>query len=259
MCLILFAHRVNHDYPLVVAANRDEFHNRPTQACHYWPEYPDILAGRDSQAGGSWMGVSRSGRFAAVTNFRDPKRTEPAPRSRGELIINYLRGNLPAEQYLNAIASGPAIYAGFNLLLGDGEDLWYFSNSGHPDTHEVRRLAPGIYGLSNASLNTPWPKVQQGKQVLAEVLKGPISHSALAAATANRQLATADQLNLQGLNGEMDQLLSAQFIVNNSYGTRATTTCWQSADGCYHYAERSFDLNGELTGEVREVLRVPER
>ncbi len=254
MCLILFAHRVNSNYPLVVAANRDEFHQRPTDASHYWPQYPQILAGRDRQAGGTWMGINRSGHFAAVTNYRDPQQTRPAERSRGDLVLSYLHGNLLASQYLDELSSRAGDYAGFNLLLGDGKDLWYMSNSGYCDEQTPRKLLPGIYGLSNASLDTPWPKVQRGKQVLAEVLQQPLEHATLATVVANRQLASKSQLNLQELNTEMDELLSAQFIVSETYGTRATTTCWQTSTGEFHWKERNFNSRGDLIGEIEEAL-----
>lgn len=259
MCLILFAHQMSSEYPLVVAANRDEFHQRPTQASHYWPEHPRVLAGRDLQAGGTWMGINRSGRFAAVTNYRDPGKTRPAPRSRGNLVIDYLQNQLPTGQYLDKVSSTANDYAGFNLLVGDGDQLWYLSNSGPYIERQARRLPPGIYGLSNASLDTPWPKVQRGKQVLAAALHGSIDHDALEAVVASRQLASKDQLDLQGLNSEMDELLSAQFIANEAYGTRATTTCWRTAVGEYHWKERNFNARGELKRTVEEAFRFSNR
>ncbi|MDG1389653.1 MAG: NRDE family protein [Halioglobus sp.] len=254
MCLILFAHQVNNHYPLVVAANRDEFHQRPTDASHYWLEHPQVLAGRDRQAGGSWMGVNRSGHFAAVTNSRDPEQTKAAERSRGELVLGYLQGDLSAQQYLDQLSLRAGAYAGFNLLLGDREDLWYVSNSGPSSEQSPRRLTPGIYGLSNASLDTPWPKVQRGKQVMAELLQYPLDHSALATAVDSRQLASKNQLDLQAMNTEMDQLLSAQFIVGDTYGTRATTTCWQTSAGEFHWKERSFDARGDLIEVVEKEV-----
>ena len=251
MCLIIFAHRVAADYPLVVAANRDEFHSRATAAASYWPQQPDIFAGRDLQAGGTWMGVSRNGRFAAITNYRDPERTQPAPRSRGELATEYLLGQSDTETFLHKLDSQGSEYAGFNLLLGDGDKLWYTSNSGG----KTQLLAPGIYGLSNALLDTPWPKVELGKQKLAETIaQDSLDHDQLASVVADRQLASREQLSLQGLGAEMDQLLSAQYIVNPQYGTRASTTCWRDSRGNYHWRELSINGAGETTGRVEETI-----
>ncbi|MEP5568211.1 MAG: NRDE family protein [Halioglobus sp.] len=255
MCLILFAHQVNRDYPLIVAANRDEFHQRPTRASQFWPEQPDILAGRDLQAGGTWMGVNRSGRFAAVTNYRDPDATRPAPKSRGDLVIDYLQKESSTQQYLEAVSLAAEDYAGFNLLLAEGDQLWCISNSGPSAARGPKQLPPGIYGLSNASLDTPWPKVLRGKQALADALEDPIEHRALEAVVANRQLASKEQLDLQGMNSEMEELLSAQFIVSESYGTRATTTFWKTAGGKCHWAEKNFDAQGGAIGTVEEAFQ----
>ncbi|KAA1189715.1 NRDE family protein [Pseudohalioglobus sediminis] len=253
MCLILFAHRASAEYPLLVAANRDEFHARPTAASDFWQEHPGVLAGRDLEAGGTWMGISADRRFAAVTNYRDPQRTAPAPRSRGELTSLYLTGDQSPRDYLLELEDRADDYAGFNLLLGDGKDLWYFSNQ-RTGNGGPRALAPGIYGLSNAALDTPWPKVTRGKQALQQLLAGAPTHERLAVTVSDRELATPGQLSGQGLHGEMDQLLSAQFIVNPTYGTRATTTLWQDATGRRHWRETSFAPTGEPSGAVEKVV-----
>lgn len=254
MCLIIFAHRTSPERPLVVAANRDEFHGRPTAAARFWPKHPELLAGQDLEQGGTWMGITRSGRFAAVTNFRDPSRTAPAPRSRGELTVNYLAGEDSPGNHLQRIAEVADQYAGFNLLLGDRECLWYFSNSEAPDKRQPRELPPGIYGLSNASLDTPWPKVEIGKKTLARTITGPFDHDELSVAVSNQQLASLTELSTQGLNGDMDQLLSAQFITNEQYGTRATTTLWVDESGGQHWKEISFGQHGRESGVVELVV-----
>jgi uncharacterized protein with NRDE domain len=252
MCLILVAYRTLADYPLMVAANRDEFHARPTAPAAFWDEHPDIFAGRDLQAGGTWMGVSRDGRFAAITNYRDPQATAPAPRTRGELTANYLAGNQPAETYLRSIARCANEYAGFNLLLGEAGELWYFSNSTADDA--PRKLDPGLYGLSNARLDTPWPKVLLGKQALQNQIHSAPSHQRLASVVSSRELASPERLRAQGLEGEMDQMLSAQFIVNPTYGTRATTTLWQEADGTLQLREMNFSPGGQTEAVIEQSL-----
>lgn len=252
MCLLIFAHQPGATCPLVVAANRDEFHARPTAPSRFWPERPALLAGRDLEAGGTWMGVTAQGRFAAITNFRDPDRTAPAPRSRGALPLDFLVGTAGCAEYLEAIAADGPQYAGFNLLVGDGEQLWYFSNVPENGAALPRQLAPGIYGLSNARLDTPWPKVTIGKRALSSVLRaGPPTHRALAEVVGDTGLAEPAALDAQGLRGEMDQLLSAQFIVTPAYGTRSRTTLWRDSEGHTHWREQSFNPQGELTGEQR--------
>lgn len=255
MCLLIFAHQPGAPYPLVVAANRDEFHARPTAPAQFWRDAPDVLAGRDLEAGGTWMGVTAGGRFAAITNFRDPDRTAPAPRSRGELPGNFLTGGAGCAEYLGEVAAVGGDYAGFNLLIGDGVELWYYSNVPAQGANAPQRLAPGIYGLSNARLDTPWPKVTIGKAALAELLAGKqLTHRALATVVADTGLADPAALDAQGLTGEMDQLLSAQFIVTPTYGTRSRTTLWRDAGGATHLREQSFNPEGELTGEQRFAL-----
>jgi uncharacterized protein with NRDE domain len=242
MCLMIFAHQVAPDYPLLVAANRDEFHARPTAVSDFWTAFPDLLAGRDLLQGGTWMGVTRTGRFAAVTNYRDPARTAVAPRSRGELPLAYLTGTQAPEVFLLEIASRAQNYAGFNLLVGDRRSLWYFSNS---DNLDPQCLPPGVYGLSNARLDTPWPKVVLGKTRLQALLQaGPIPHSALATVVTDRHLADSHALRGQGLDSGMDTTLSAQFIVTDAYGTRSSTTLWIDAHDRASWREQSFNEQG---------------
>ena len=232
MCLLIFAYKTDPGYPLVVAANRDEFHARPTAPAGFWPEHPALLAGRDLEQGGTWMGLTREGRFAAITNYRDPARTAPAPRSRGELPLNFLLGRQGAASFLADVAAQAEAYAGFNLLVGDLNSLWYFTNSLPADGRVPRCLEPGIYGLSNARLDTPWPKVALGKDRLSALLdKGPPAHEALAAVVGDTRLADPQALHLQGMSNGMDQLLSAQFIITGTYGTRSTTSLWTDSNG----------------------------
>lgn len=249
MCLVIFAHRLTSSYPLVVAANRDEFHARPTAVADFWVDHPDLLAGRDLQQGGTWMGITRQGRFAAITNYRDPARTAPAPRSRGELPLAYLTGEQDPQSCLYELAACASDYAGFNLLLGDGEQMWYFTNSQPEAERAPLCLEPGIYGLSNARLDTPWPKVDLGKSKLQQLLASgaTLRHETLLGVVQNKGLADPAALRLQGLDSGMDQLLSAQFIVTSAYGTRSSTTLWTDSDGHASWRELSFDERGEET------------
>jgi uncharacterized protein with NRDE domain len=250
MCLLIFAHKTSTRYPLVVAANRDEFHARPTAVSQFWTEHPGLLAGQDLDQGGTWMGVTRDGRFAAITNYRDPSRTAAAPRSRGELPLDYLTGQREPQAYLQDIAAQAAEYAGFNLLLGDRNSLWYFTNSLPAAERAPLCLQPGIYGLSNDRLDTLWPKVDLGKARLKNLLdKEPPSHDALASVVSDRGLADLQALRPHGMETEMDQLLSAQFIITGRYGTRSSTTLWTDRNGLASWRELSFN---EL-GEIREV------
>ena len=252
MCLLIFAHGLDPRYPLVVAANRDEFHGRPTTVSGFWPEHPTLLAGRDLEQGGTWMGITRSGRFAAITNYRDPSRTAPAPRSRGELPLTYLNSDQAPEQFLLAISARAQEYAGFNLLVGNQDSLWYFTNSQDPGEQAPQCLPPGIYGLSNARLDTPWPKVLLGKNKLRATLEqGPLDHDSLAAVVGDSQLADPQTLRLHGMDSGMDQLLSAQFIITDSYGTRSTTSLWTDVGGRVFWRELSFNPDGKVR-DIRE-------
>jgi uncharacterized protein with NRDE domain len=255
MCLLIFAHQVSDRHPLVVAANRDEFHARPTARSEFWVEHPNLLAGRDLEQGGTWMGMTRSGRFAAITNYRDPARTAPAPRSRGELPLRYLVDTQGPEDFLQEVAAQAEQYAGFNLLLGDRDSLWYFTNSLPGNARTPQCLQPGVYGLSNAQLDTPWPKVDLGKAKLQALLSAPaLTHEALSSVVSDHQLADLDALRCHGLASEMDQLLSAQFIVTSRYGTRSSTTAWIDHDGLASWRELSFDERGEVSQVQAETF-----
>ena len=255
MCLVIFAHQCSPQYPLVVSANRDEFHARATEPSHFWPAQPQVLAGRDLEQGGTWMGTTRTGRFAAITNVRDPGRTAPAPLSRGALTLNFLTGGSSPQAYLAEIEPQAHQYAPFNLVVGDQQSLWVFSNA--DASRGAEALAPGLYGLSNAALDTPWPKVLLGKSVLAHSLdSATLSHAELAKAVHDRDLARPEALANHGLTGEMDQTLSAQFITAGVYGTRSTTTMWLTRAGAAHWCERSFDDVGRETGRVEESFRL---
>ena len=252
MCLLILAHRVSSDYPLLVAANRDEFHARPTAASQFWPEHPELLAGRDLLQGGTWMGMTRSGRFAAVTNYRDPAQPPEPARSRGDLSLQYLTGSQTPKDFLHDIAARAGDYAGFNLLVGDRTSLWHYTNS---DTKGPQNLPPGVYGLSNASLDTPWPKVMLGKAKLLALLEtGAISHRTLSGVVSSQSLADRSSLSAQGLHSTMESTLSPQFIITDTYGTRSSTTLWFDAHAQANWLELSFNAQGVLCEEQHQEI-----
>ena len=253
MCLILFSYKFHSNFPLVVAANRDEFYQRPTQAAHFWPEAPQLLAGKDLQAGGSWMGVTRSGRFAAVTNYRDPGQNEHYPKSRGSLVADFLSGNWQAQQYLDTIDKSYSDFSGFNLLLGTTSQLFYYSNQ----TRACRELPPGNYGLSNGHLNEGWPKVVEGKKQLDELLQKDLDHVKIIKLLNDRTEAADSQLPNTGVAASMEKILSAKFIQTEGYGTRSSTVISVDHQQQLNFTEQAYDENGEAKNYSSYKMQLP--
>jgi len=247
MCLILFAYRVHPDYPLVVAANRDERHARPTAQAGFWEDQPRILAGRDLKCMGTWMGVTRGGRFAAVTNYRDPSDTREGAQSRGTLVRRFLAGNQSPLEYLQEVAIESTDYRGFNLLAGDEEELFYYSNRGAA----ARRLGPGVYGLSNHLLNTPWPKVRNGRARLEAALAPAPAFEPIFTLLADTATAAVGDLPHTGIDPARERRLSAALIVSPDYGTRCSTVLMKRRDCSVRYAERSYSPQGTELDTVR--------
>jgi uncharacterized protein with NRDE domain len=245
MCLILIAHRVHPRLPLVVGANRDEFYSRPTAPADFWQDAPDVLAGRDLEASGTWLGITRSLRFAAVTNFRDMRPAGAGQRSRGELTSGFLRSDTPAEQYLASVSRRANEYNGFNLFVADATGLFYLSNR----DGEVRRLAPGTYGLSNHLLDTPWPKVTELKPRFNAAVRIPLDPEAIRTILADRGVAPDASLPDTGVGLERERMLSAAFVVSDEYGTRSTTALSVRDDGTVRFNEWSFGPAGQPLGE----------
>lgn len=239
MCLILLAWQAHPDYPLVLAANRDEFHARPTRAAGFWPEAPHLLAGRDDAAGGTWLGVTRSGRFAALTNYRDPAAMDSSRPSRGKLVTDFLLGDLPPEQYLAHSAAFGARCNGYNLLvgtLGATPCLWSASNV----NGECAPITPGIHGLSNHLLNTPWPKVGAGRTALQAALWPQPNDRALLALLSDESRPDDAALPRTGVPLEWERLLAAAFIRTPAYGTRASTLLKVDRQGRAVFDETSW-------------------
>jgi uncharacterized protein with NRDE domain len=229
MCLILIAYRCHQTYPLLVVANRDEFYDRPAAPLAFWEDHPNLIAGRDLKAGGTWLGMTTTGRFAGLTNYRDPAQQRPSAPSRGHLVSAYLQGKEPAHAYLERLAPQAKAYNGFNLLVGDGDNLFYYSNLEGPP----RALTPGLYGLSNHFLNTPWPKVERGRAALAHILAeytDPTPEQLLSILT-DRTPAPDTALPQTGIPLDWERWLSPLFITTPDYGTRASTLLLVSTDG----------------------------
>lgn len=249
MCLILLAWQAHPDYPLVVAANRDEFFSRRTAAADFWDDAPMVLAGRDLEAGGTWLGVTRSGRFAALTNFRDPTRNKAGAPSRGELVSRFLTSCLAPRDYLSELESGADRYNGFNLIFGDLDELWCFSNCG-----EGRQsLPPGVYGLSNHLLDTPWPKVARGKSALGMALHALPDEAPLFELLRDDRIAADEALPRTGVSIEWERLLSAAFVRSSRYGTRSATVLLRDRGGKVRFIEQSY-LPEAVAGERRTFV-----
>lgn len=258
MCLLFVAWRRHPGFPLVVAANRDEFHARPASPAAFWEDAPEVLAGRDLEASGTWMGVTRGGRFAALTNYREALPRDPALRSRGLLVGGFLTGSARACDYCEQALDARDRYAGFNLFACDdvrgGGHLVWCSNRAVCS----RDLSPGVYGLSNHLLDTPWPKVVQGKrrfvQALAAESEADALEKRLFELLADRYVPPDDALPDTGVGRERERALAAAFIRGDAYGTRAASVLLAAADGTLRFVERSFDAGGVETGTVRHVL-----
>jgi uncharacterized protein with NRDE domain len=251
MCLVLLALDSHPQYSLVVAANRDEFYDRPTAPAEFWSDAPSVLGGRDLKAGGTWLGIDRMGRLAAVTNYRQGERESPAPRSRGHLVSDFLMGDADALEYIERVRSEAELYNGFNLIAGDPWGLFYFSNR----ERRVRSLAPGLYGLSNHLLDTPWPKVASAKSALGALLNHGASELTedLFALLSDRSQPADGVLPATGVSPEWERLLSSAFIASDGYGTRSSTVVLVGRSGDMVFVERSFGPGGAPGAEARFV------
>lgn len=244
MCLVTFAWESHPQYRLVLAANRDEFHDRPAQAMHWWVDRPALLAGRDLQAGGTWLALHRDGRFATVTNYRDHQRKKAGLESRGKLVTDFAAGTESAATFASAIDGKR--YAGFSLLAFDGDELWYVSNRGDGPAP----LEAGIYGLSNASLDTPWSKVVRSRAALANLIDtDKVNETSLVRMLGDRTAAPVADVDAGELPFELARALTAPFIVTPDYGTRCTTVITWSHDGEIRVSEHRFEPDGKKSGE----------
>jgi len=254
MCLLLFAYNFHPKHRLILAANRDEFYQRPTAPAQFWKDAPEVLAGRDLVQGGSWLGVTRTGRLAAVTNFRDPNQPK-GEFSRGNLVADFLRGTDSVSEYLNKVKNNAENYTGFNLLVGEfGQkhtELAYFSNRGEG----IKILVSGIYGLSNALLDTPWPKVVQGKENLAKIVEENVEGSPNPLFELMQTSVPAEDKYLPetGIGLERERILSACFIETPIYGTRCSSVVLIGNDNSISFSEASFHPS---LGRMNETFQI---
>jgi uncharacterized protein with NRDE domain len=246
MCLIVLAWNVHPEWRLVVGANRDEFYDRPSEPAGWWRHAPEVFGGRDLRAGGTWLGAGVQGRFAAVTNVRDPPAQRASARSRGELPATFLEGSMPAREFARHAQILRGAYNPFNLVVGDGEELWFVNSRAQAPL----RLGAGIHGVSNAELDSAWPKVQRSKARFAEALGQLDPEPLVFELLADRCLVPDEELPDTGVGLEWERVLSAPFIATERYGTRSSTFVAQS-DNRLRFVERSFEKGGAAGGERR--------
>lgn len=248
MCLIALAWRTHPAYPLIVAANRDEYFGRPSAPADFWDDHRGVLAGRDLEAGGTWLGITLEGRFAALTNYRNPADRRTGVPSRGALVSDFLTGKAGPSSYVKEIEKTAAIYNGFSLLVGDDESLWFISNRGGGPL----RVEPGIHGLSNHLLDTPWPKVERAKARLAKQLENPSFDAGAAFELLNdTERAPNADLPSTGVSLELEERLSAiRILAAGGYGTRCSTALCFGKGGRVEFHERTYLEDGGVRGTV---------
>ena len=255
MCILFVANQQRADMPLIIAANRDEFYSRPTEASHFWPQYPQLLAGKDNEAGGSWMGVTRQGRIAALTNVRSPTARRDNARSRGELVTDFLVSSSTTEATSHRLRNDRENYQGYNLVFGSVSELVVYNNI----EDRLEPMKPGIHGLSNATLNAPWPKVTRGMQALSDYCDNAQSIEADDLFTLLHDDKQADDNLLPdtGINKEWEKRLSSIFIQSPEYGTRSSTLLLVDSSKTLYWYEKQFDRQGNVLSYVVESFKLP--
>ena len=240
MCLIAIAYHVHPSYPVVIAANRDEFFHRPTAPLHFWEKTPDLLAGRDLQGHGTWLGVTRNGKIAAVTNYRDPESLSATGLSRGSLVYDYLAGDWSPQSYMHRIQQHKDRYNGFNLLVGNDKHLWWYSNK----NGGVYQLPPGVHVISNHLLNTEWPKAKKAKTGMQHLIagRGPLQPEDFLNLLFDQSRPPDDQLPDTGIGLTWERMLSPIFISSDIYGTRSSSVILIDETRKLVFWERSFEM-----------------
>jgi len=238
MCIILFSYKEHHDFPLILASNRDEFFERPADPASFWEEAPELLAGRDLKECGTWLGVTTTGRIATITNYRAPFTIKDDAPSRGLLVSDYLRSKQGPREYMQTIRGNADRYNGFNFLFGAVGDLYYFSNR----ENILQEITPGLYGLSNHLLDTPWPKVELGRERLRLLISGSgeITPEAIFNILADTTRPPDDRLPDTGVGIEWERILSPIFVESPVYGTRYSTVIMMDNSHTVTFVERAF-------------------
>lgn len=242
MCLIAFAWDMHPKYKLILAANRDEFYNRPTAKAAFWEDPPHLLGGRDLKAGGTWMAITKDGRFAAVTNYRDLSNIKENAASRGEIPTDFVKSHQTPEQFIQSLHEHSEDYNGFNVLLSDLQQMGHYSNY----ERKANILKPGIYGLSNAFLDTPWPKIQLAKQKFRSAISNSFDHQELLEVMMDKRIAVDEELPDTGIPKEMERSLSAMCIRMENYGTCCTTVMTVDRDGVVNFTEKSYPVGDRV-------------
>lgn len=239
MCLIFFSIKNHPTYKLVIAANRDEFYQRKTEPASFWKDHPTILGGRDLEANGTWMAMNMEGKISLVTNYRDPLNIDPKAPSRGQLVSDFLLNGMSAEKYLAQVEKMGKAYNGFNLVVGTSDTLHYYSN--YKDG--IEEIPPGLHGLSNHLLNTPWPKVVRGKEKMKRLLASTdVEPAKLFDLLFDDNQAPDEKLPDTGVGLERERMLSSMFIKSPNYGTRCSTVVMIDHANDVYFSERVYDL-----------------
>ena len=252
MCLILFALQQHAEFPLVVIANRDEYYARPTRSAHWWQDSEGVFAGRDLDARGTWMGVSRKGRFAAVTNVREPGMFAKARLSRGKLPQEFLVGDEPPESFVERIGPHADDYAGFNLLIGDSAGLFFYSNR----RAGLMQIPDGVHGVSNGLFDEAWPKLNSGKQALARVLAADSNTNDLMRILTDNSIAEDEHLPATGVSLDIERMLSSRFIRSADYGTRACSVVKFDNHNQISFVEQNYTDAGTIGALITEQIEI---
>jgi uncharacterized protein with NRDE domain len=249
MCLIIFSYDMHPRYRLIFAANRDEYYNRPTAPLCFWDDAPGILAGRDLKGNGTWLGVTRTGRIAAITNFREPGVEIKNAPSRGHLVSDFLVSKKSPKTYIEHVKSMGHKFNGFNLFIGNRTELFYYSNR----KNHIEKLKPGLYGVSNRFLDTPWPKVTKGKTDLNKLIENTdkINYEDIFGILKNNACPPDSELPDTGVGLDWERILSPLFITSKSYGTRSSSVILIERSDNITFLERTFIPDGAVSGEEK--------
>ena len=255
MCLINFKFQNHPKYQLIVAANRDEFYERPTAPADFWSDHPSILAGRDLLGHGTWLGISKEGRFAALTNYRDVKEMRDDKNTRGEIVSRFLISNESIDTYQQILVNTGDLYNGYNLIFGTPDELFYYNNI----ENKITKLEKGLHSVSNHFLNTPWPKVVKGKQLLDQYTSDTehVSPELLFEFLQNDETAKDERLPNTGVGIELERQLSPLFIKTDGYGTRCSTVLLITNEGQVLFKERTY-VNGRFCDEKSYTFELPQ-